>query len=72
MLSNILSDKQIIVKHATIENLLLIKLNDKVRNDAQCKETIKRSLKSISRNGTKGKSTKLNKELKCHAWKLKT
>ena len=43
-LSNILSDKHNSSKHATLENLLLVKLNDKVWNDVEREEIIERSL----------------------------
>ena len=39
-LSNILSDKRMSSKHATLENLLPVKLNDKVWNDVEREEII--------------------------------
>ena len=43
-LSNILSDKRMSSKHATLENLLLVKLNDKVWNDVEREEIIESAL----------------------------
>ena len=43
-LTNILSDKRMSSKHATLENLLPVKLNDKVWNDVEREEIIESAL----------------------------
>ena len=46
-LSNILSDRHMSSKHATLENLLLVKLKDKVWNDVEQEEIIESEIIDI-------------------------